>query len=202
LVEGSSFAPLMAPLAERLKRLKAAAGTVAVAESATGGLLGAVMTDLPGASEVFVGGFITYTYAAKERLLGIPRDLLERKGAVDAEVARLMAEGSRMQLAATLGLAVTGVAGPDPQEGKEVGLMYVAAAVAGRTEVREHHFGPGRASNRIAAVEAAISLGLEVLGPEQPPGQQQQRGQQQEDQRRPAGGSAGVGEARDGARGH
>jgi PncC family amidohydrolase len=160
LVEGSSFGPLMAPLADRLR---AAGGTVCVAESATGGLLGAVMTDLPSASEVFIGGFITYTYEAKERLLGISRDLLESRGAVSGEVARAMAAGARERLGATLGLAVTGVAGPEPQEGKEVGLMYVAAAVAGRVEVREHRFGPGRASNRIAAVEAAIGLGLQVL---------------------------------------
>src|SRR5438067_6487623 len=152
----------MAPLAERLKSV---GGTVCVAESATGGLLGAVMTDLPSASEVFVGGFITYTYDAKEALLGIPRGLLESKGAVSAEVARLMAEAARERLGATLALAVTGVAGPDPQEGKEVGLIYVAAAAEGRTEVREHRFGPGRASNRIAAVEVAIGLGLELLAP-------------------------------------
>jgi nicotinamide-nucleotide amidase len=171
LVEGSSFAPLMAPLADRLK---AAKGTVCVAESATGGLLGAVMTDLPSASEVFIGGFITYTYAAKERLLGIPHDLLERQGAVSAEVAQQMAAGARERLDAMLGLAVTGVAGPEPQEGKEVGLVYVAAAVEGRVEVREHRFGPGRASNRIAAVEAAIGLGLELLESLGPLGEERQ----------------------------
>ncbi len=161
MVEGSSFAPLMAPLAERLRRL---GGTVGVAESCTGGLLGATLTDLDGASEVFVGGFVTYTYEAKEKALGIDRALLDREGAVSEPVARLMAERCRERLGTTLGLAVTGVAGPSSQEGKPVGLVYVGAAVDGRTEVRRHHFGSGRASNRVAAVEAAIDLGLEVLG--------------------------------------
>jgi nicotinamide-nucleotide amidase len=161
LVEGSSFAPLMAPLGERLKAVK---GTVSVAESCTGGLLGATLTDLPGASEVFEGGFLTYTYDAKERLLGIPRALLEERGAVSREVAALMAEAARERFGTTLGLSVTGVAGPDDQEGKPVGLIYVGAAVVGRTEVREHRFGGGRASNRVAAVEAAIDLGVELLG--------------------------------------
>ena len=162
MVEGSSFSPFVAPLGERLRRTRS---TVAVAESCTGGLVGAELTDLPGASDVFLGGLITYTYDAKTRLLGIPRDLLERVGAVSEEVARRMAEGARERLGATLGLSVTGVAGPNGQEGKPVGLVYVAAAVDGRTEVREHHFGKGRASNRVAAVEAVIELGLEVLGP-------------------------------------
>ena len=138
--------------------------TVAVAESCTGGLLGATLTDLPGASGVFAGGVITYNYDAKCRLLGVPRELLERVGAVSEEVARKMADGIRERLGATLGLSVTGVAGPTEEEGKPVGLIYVAAAVEGRTEVRETRFGSGRASNRIAAVEAAIGLGLENLG--------------------------------------
>jgi len=151
----------MAPLGERLKAVQ---GTVSVAESCTGGLLGATLTDLPGASEVFEGGFLTYTYDAKERLLSIPRALLEEKGAVSPEVAALMAEAARERFGTTLGLSVTGVAGPDGQEGKPVGLVYVGAAVGGRTEVREHRFGGGRASNRVAAVEAAIDLGVELLG--------------------------------------
>lgn len=162
MVEGSSFAPFVAPLGERLRQSQS---TVAVAESCTGGLVGAELTDLPGASDVFLGGTITYTYDAKTRLLGIPTDLLERLGAVSEEVARLMAEGVRERLGATLGLSVTGVAGPNEQEGKPAGLVYVGAAIDGRTEVREHRFAGGRASNRVAAVEAVIGLGLEVLGP-------------------------------------
>lgn len=160
MVEGSSFAPLMAPLGERLKQQQ---GTVAVAESCTGGLLGATLTDLPGASDVFVGGFITYTREAKARSLGIDCGLLDRCGAVSEPVAREMAEQARLRLGATLGLSVTGVAGPSEEEGKPVGLVYVGAAVEGRTEVRELRLGSGRASNRVGAVEAAIDLGLSVL---------------------------------------
>jgi PncC family amidohydrolase len=150
----------MAPLSERLRErgLK-----VAVAESCTGGLLGAMLTDLAEASEVFLGGFITYTYEAKERLLGVPRALLEEKGAVSPEVARLMAEGARREVGAGLGLSITCIAGPDGQEGKPVGLGYVAASLDGRTEVRELRLGSGRASNRVAAVEAALQLGIELL---------------------------------------
>jgi PncC family amidohydrolase len=160
LVEGSSFAPLMGPLGRKLKDDRL---SVAVAESCTGGLLAAMLTDLPEASDVFLGGFITYTYAAKERLLGIPRKLLESEGAVSAEVAKLMAEGARERVGAHLGLSVTCIAGPRGQEGKPPGLGYVAASVPGATRVLELHLGQGRASNRVAAVEAAVQLGIELL---------------------------------------
>lgn len=111
-----------------------------------------------------MGGFITYTYDAKERLLGIPRSLLEARGAVSEQVARLMAEAARAKVGADLGLSITCIAGPGEQEGKAPGTGYVAASSEHRTEVRELHFAGGRASNRVAAVEAAVALGLDVLG--------------------------------------
>jgi nicotinamide-nucleotide amidase len=160
LVEGSSFAPLMAPLGRKLQDAKL---SVAVAESCTGGLLAAMLTDLPEASSVFLGGFITYTYEAKERLLGIPRTLLDEKGAVSEEVARLMAEAAREKVGAGLGLSITCIAGPGGQEGKPPGFGYVGGSIAGKTAVRELHLGEGRASNRVAAVEAAVALGLDLL---------------------------------------
>lgn len=160
MVEGSSFAPLMAPLGELLKKFGL---TLAVAESCSGGLLAATLTDLPGASDVFLGGFVTYTYAAKTGLLGIPGAVLESHGAVSEKVAGLMAEAARLRLGADLGLGITGVAGPGRQEGKPVGLIYVAASLADMLEVRELRLGTGRASNRIAAVEGAIALGTEVV---------------------------------------
>ena len=160
MVEGSSFAPLMSPLGRRLQEMKQ---RVAVAESCTGGLLAAMLTDLPEASQVFLGGFITYTYEAKERLLGIPRTLLDDKGAVSEEVARLMAEAARDRVGAGLGLSITCIAGPGQQEGKPAGLGYVAASTSRRTLVRQLHLGEGRASNRVAAVEAAVQLGIEAL---------------------------------------
>jgi PncC family amidohydrolase len=160
VVEGSSLAPLMAPLNRRLKELRL---KVATAESCTGGLLGAMLSDLPGAGEVFLGGFIAHTYDAKEILLGIPRSLLESEGAVSAEVARLMAEAARAQLKAGLGLSITCIAGPGGQEGKPIGLGYVAASIEEGTMVREMRLGGGRASNRVAAVEAALQLAIDIL---------------------------------------
>lgn len=160
MVEGSSFAPLLAPLSQRLKELRL---KVATAESCTGGLLGAMLIDLPGASEVFLGGFISHTYEAKQILLGIPWSLLESEGAVSAEVARLMAQGARAQLKAGLGLSITCIAGPGGQEGKPAGFGYVAASIEDGTMVRELHLTGGRASNRVAAVEAALQLGIDIL---------------------------------------
>jgi PncC family amidohydrolase len=150
----------MAPLGQKLQQAEL---SVAVAESCTGGLLAAMLTDLPEASSVFLGGFITYTYAAKERLLGIPRQLLEEKGAVSDEVARLMAEAAREKVAADLGLSITCIAGPGEQEGKPAGFGYVGASTRRGTWVRELHLGEGRASNRVAAVEAAVQLAIEAL---------------------------------------
>jgi PncC family amidohydrolase len=160
LVEGSSFAPLMAPLGQKLQDADL---TVAVAESCTGGLLAAMLTDLPEASSVFLGGFITYTYEAKSRLLGIPRDLLEEVGAVSEQVAGLMAEAARTKVGADLGLSITCIAGPGEQEGKAPGTGYVGASTVKGTTVRELHLAGGRASNRVGAVEAAVELGLDAL---------------------------------------
>ena len=92
--------------------------TIAVAESLTGGLLGATITAVPGASEVFRGGVIAYATDLKAALLGVPADLLAARGAVDADVAAAMAAGVQQRLGADVGVATTGVAGPDPAEGK------------------------------------------------------------------------------------
>ncbi|MBX6767587.1 MAG: nicotinamide-nucleotide amidohydrolase family protein, partial [Actinomadura rubrobrunea] len=102
--------------------------TVAAAESLTGGLIGAELTRMPGSSETFVGGMVTYSTALKEKALGVPADLLARHGAVHPDVAAAMASGVRERLGATYGVAVTGVAGPDPQDGRPVGTVYVGVA--------------------------------------------------------------------------
>ncbi|ROO83580.1 competence/damage-inducible protein cinA [Actinocorallia herbida] len=99
--------------------------TVAVAESLTGGLLGAELTTPAGSSAVFRGGVTAYATPLKAALLGVPEDLLAERGAVDPDVAIAMAEGARERLGATRGLAVTGVAGPDPQDGKPVGTVHI-----------------------------------------------------------------------------
>ncbi|MFC6881055.1 MULTISPECIES: CinA family nicotinamide mononucleotide deamidase-related protein [Actinomadura] len=105
--------------------------TVAVAESLTGGLIGAELTSVPGSSDTFAGGAVTYATSMKHRMLGVDAGLLDEHGAVHPEVARQMAEGVRDRLGAGYGLAVTGVAGPDPQDGRPVGTVYVGLAGPG-----------------------------------------------------------------------
>ncbi|MCP9962759.1 CinA family protein [Streptomyces somaliensis] len=100
--------------------------TLAVAESLTGGLVAAELTSVPGASRVFRGSVTAYATPLKRDLLGVDGDLLERRGAVDAEVALQMARGVRSRLGAGWGAATTGVAGPEPQDGQPVGAVYVA----------------------------------------------------------------------------
>jgi PncC family amidohydrolase len=117
------------PDAERALTLLGAAGaTLATAESLTGGRLATVVTAVPGASASYLGGFVTYATALKQSLLGVPEDLVERYGVVSAECARAMAVGCREATGATYALATTGVAGPDSQEGKPVGTVYVGLA--------------------------------------------------------------------------
>ncbi len=100
---------------------------LAVAESLTGGLLAAALASVPGASVVFRGGIVAYATDLKASLLGVDQAVLASRGAVSAETARAMADGVRVRLGATFGLATTGVAGPDPAEGKPVGTVYIAA---------------------------------------------------------------------------
>jgi len=139
--------------------------TVAVAESCTGGLLGAALTAVPGSSRYFRGGVVAYADAAKRHLLAVEADLLARAGAVSPEVAEAMASGVRDLLVADLGLAITGVAGPGAEgTAKPVGLIYVAARSESRSEVMELREHGDREANRSAAVRAVISLGIELAG--------------------------------------
>ncbi|MGI5348444.1 CinA family protein [Streptomyces sp. CA-250714] len=101
--------------------------TLAVAESLTGGLIAAEITAVPGASRAFCGSVTAYATAVKRDVLGVDGALLEERGAVDAEVALAMARGVRTALGADWGLATTGVAGPEPQDGQPVGTVFVAA---------------------------------------------------------------------------
>ncbi|MEV0969409.1 CinA family protein [Microtetraspora glauca] len=112
--------------AQILSLLVRQGATVSVAESLTGGLIGAALTDPMGASAAFRGGVIAYATELKIKLLGVPADLLEREGAVHADVAAAMAKGVRDLAEADYGLAVTGVAGPDTQDGKPVGTVHAA----------------------------------------------------------------------------
>lgn len=135
LLGGVIFGEGEQTLASAVHELLCARGeTVAVAESLTGGLLGAELTNLPGSSASFLGGITAYATPLKTRLLDVSEELLASEGAVDPRVARQMAEGVRKHLGASYGLAVTGVAGPDPQDGKSVGTVHVA--VAGPSGIR------------------------------------------------------------------
>ena len=135
--------------------------SVAVAESCTGGLLGQRLTNPPGASAYMDGGVITYSNAAKRRWLGVPEALLEQHGAVSAEAAKAMAEAVRKQAGTDLGIAVTGIAGPTGGTvEKPVGLVYIALAHPGGTEVREVRYGtePGRSGVRYLASQTALDM--------------------------------------------
>ncbi|WP_046471262.1 CinA family protein [Allosalinactinospora lopnorensis] len=141
------------------RALESRAGTVATAESLTGGLIGAALTDIAGASAIYRGGVIAYATDLKNGLLGVPRDVLDRNGAVHPEVARAMARGARERLVATFGLAVTGVAGPEPQDGRPVGTVFAAvAAPAQVVEVAEFRFQGDRGYIRRCTVDEALRL--------------------------------------------
>lgn len=132
--------------------------TIAVAESMTGGLLAAAITDRPGASEIFVGSVTAYATAIKERLLGVDGSLLSERGAVDAEVALAMADGVRHLLTATYGVATTGVAGPDSQDGQPVGTVFIAICSRAARSVTALTLAGGRSEIRSAAVLHALEL--------------------------------------------
>ncbi|MFP5336346.1 MAG: CinA family protein [Actinomycetes bacterium] len=144
---------------------RAAGLTVAVAESLTAGLVAARLADVPGASAVLRGGVVAYATDLKTSLLGVDPALLAVVGAVDAEVAAQMATGVRERLGADLGVATTGVAGPDPQDGRPPGTVYVAVATPSTTRVRAEQLAGDRAAVRRAAVDAALDLLLSVTRP-------------------------------------
>lgn len=152
----------MSPLAERVLHILITRGqTLAVAESLTGGLLAAALVEVPGASAAFRGGLIPYATELKTSLVGVPPDLLAARGPVDPDVAAALAAGARERCGADWGLATTGVAGPDPQGGREVGTVYVASAGPGGPAVRLLHLPGDRHQVRSAAVDAALVLLLD-----------------------------------------
>ena len=140
--------------------------TLGTAESCTGGLIAKRLTDIPGASQSFRGGVVSYTNEVKAGVLGVPQHLLDQFGAVSAEVAQAMAEGARRALGCDIALSSTGVAGPDPDDrGNEVGTMFVAIAAPGGTYVRALKLGnrPVRARLRTQAASHALDLARRYL---------------------------------------
>jgi PncC family amidohydrolase len=137
---------------------------VATAESCTGGLVGYVITAIPGSSGYYLRGIVSYADLAKQRLLGVPVDALQRYGAVSAQVARAMAEGARASLGADVAVAVTGVAGPDGgTSAKPVGLTYVAVAGPAGTEIQRHVWSGDRAANKERSAAAALRMLIAAL---------------------------------------
>jgi nicotinamide-nucleotide amidase len=143
--------------------LTARAATVATAESLTGGLVSAALTGIPGASVVVRGGVVSYSSEVKASVLGVDPELLAQAGAVDASVAEQMAAGTRAVLDADYGLATTGVAGPDPAEGKPVGRVFVAVSGPGTSRVQALDLRGDRASIRAQSVLAVLRLLGEML---------------------------------------
>ena len=138
--------------------------TLSAAESCTGGMIAATVVDVPGASAAFMGGVVAYDNLVKHELLGVPAPTLEHYGAVSPETAEAMARGVAERLHTDCSVATTGIAGPGggtPE--KPVGLVYVAAYLNGRCEVREFRFRGGRDAIRQRAVAKALLLALEML---------------------------------------
>jgi len=137
--------------------------TVATAESLTGGLVCATLVDAPGASEVVRGAIVAYAADVKSQILGVDDEQIASNGTVDPEVARQMAEGTRLRLGATWGIATTGNAGPDSSEGKPVGTVFIAVAGPGTSSVRELALSGDRNEIRRSTTAAALSLLLGTL---------------------------------------
>jgi len=153
-------------LARRLQERCLADGlTVATAESCTGGLVGHVLTEVPGSSGYYRGGVVSYADQAKVELLDVPNVTLQAHGAVSAQVALAMAQGVRHRLHSDLAVAVTGIAGPGGgSDAKPVGLTYIAVADAAGEVVRRHLWSGNRSANKREAAAAAIRMLLERLG--------------------------------------
>lgn len=163
--------------AERLVALLTRAGrTLAVAESLTGGMVADALVCVPGASACLRGAVVAYATDVKAELLDVPVEMLERLGPVHPDVARAMARGVRFRLGADYGVATTGVAGPEPQDGVPPGTFHVAVAGPGHDDVVSVTDGPlGRLAVRRAATDAALGLALgfaraDVTGTGEDPG--------------------------------
>ena len=153
---------------EVLRLLTASGRTVAAAESLTGGLVAAALTDVPGSSTAFRGGVVAYATELKAQLLGVDSRMLARHGPVYAPVAVAMAEGVRERLDATVGVATTGVAGPDPADGFPPGTVHIAVSLADDTVVRTMALAGNRDEVRRLTVERTLGLLLGRLREEPP----------------------------------
>lgn len=146
-----------------LQALERHSETLALMESCTGGLVASLITDTPGSATAFRGGIVSYATDIKEQF-GVPQDILDAHGAVSIETARAMARAVRERLGATAGIGVTGVAGPDPQEGKPVGEVHIAVVTSrGASETTQHWRGSRKDIKNRAAQTALNLLRLTLL---------------------------------------
>ena len=144
--------------------LKERNGTIAVAESCTGGLIAGALTDIPGSSAYFGYGIVSYSNEAKVSLLNVREDTLEKYGAVSRETAVEMAEGVRILASSDYGLSVTGIAGPGGATGtKPVGLVYIGFSTSKESCWRETRFKGTRQEIRAATVETALAMALKYI---------------------------------------
>jgi nicotinamide-nucleotide amidase len=162
-------------LAERIQGVLIEQGrTLATAESCTGGLIAYVLTEIPGSSDYFVGGIVSYSNGLKESELEVKRATLERHGAVSAQTAVEMADGARLRYKADVAVAVTGIAGPGGgTEAKPVGLTYVGVADENGHDARRFVWSDDRHTNKLRSAEAALALVLERIAA---PGAQARQG--------------------------
>ena len=152
-VDGQEMEEVMGALLKQ-RRLK-----LSVAESCTGGLIGMRITNIPGSSEYFERGVVSYSNAAKTEMLGVPKALIDRRGAVSREVAEAMAQGIREAASTDLGLSVTGIAGPDGgTKEKPVGLVYISLSFLQDVKTDEHKFIGNREQIRIKASQMALDM--------------------------------------------
>ena len=150
-------------VADLLEQLVARDETLATAESLTGGLLAARVTDVPGASRAFVGGVVSYATRVKVSVLDVPPAVVDAHGVISEECAAAMARGVRRRLYATWGIAATGVAGPDRQEGQPVGTVWIAAAGPDVVRTQLLALDGDRRAIREATCAAAVSLLRDLL---------------------------------------
>ena len=165
--DGDDAAPARDVAALLVAALRDAGLTLATAESLTGGLVAAGVVDVPGASAVLRGGVVAYATDLKHRLLGVDAGLLAERGAVDPDVAAAMARGVRERLSADVGVATTGVAGPDPQDGHAAGTVFVAVSLppvlAARHGGAEHVVPLALTGDRAAIRAATVAVALDVV---------------------------------------
>ncbi len=148
---------------ERLYELLKAKGlTISVAESCTGGMICSRLVDVPGVSEVFKEGYVTYSNKAKKRTLDVSKSTLKKQGAVSSQTAKEMALGAAMASDSDIAVSVTGNAGPSAEEGKPVGLVYIGIYCKGKVKAYEFSFEGERRDIREQAAEEALRICCEA----------------------------------------